>query len=91
LSAASKKVAIAISLLFPSRPYFAVHVCGGSLIALVLPAPVAAILLTVSVATANTYEFGYIALAATPIIIEAAVGQRMTRRAAHQAGRSESL
>ncbi|MGA2884083.1 MAG: hypothetical protein ABSE80_02865 [Halobacteriota archaeon] len=55
-------------------------------IALVLRAPLAAILLTVTVATANPYELRYIALApATALIIGAAVGQRMTRRAARQA------
>jgi len=55
-------------------------------IALVLLAPLEAILLTVTVATANTYELRYIALAsATALIIGAAVGQRLTQRAARQA------
>jgi hypothetical protein len=60
-------------------------------IALVLGAPLAAILLTVVIATASTYEIGYISLAtATALVIGAAVKQRMAQRAARQDGSAES-
>jgi hypothetical protein len=56
-------------------------------ITLVLGAPFAAILLTVTVATANTYELGYIGLAtATALIIGTAFRTRMAQRTAKLAG-----
>ncbi|MGZ4862641.1 MAG: chloride channel protein [Halobacteriota archaeon] len=83
---ASTMVALAISLLFPSVPLALLFTCTvAATIALVLRAPLAAILLTVTIATANTYELGYVALAtATALIIGGAVGQRIAQRAARQ-------
>jgi len=60
-------------------------------IALVLGAPLAAILLTVVIATSNTYELGYICIAtATALVIGAAVRQQIAQRAAPQGGSAES-
>jgi H+/Cl- antiporter ClcA len=89
---ASTMVALAISVLFPSVPLALLFTCTvAATIALVLGAPLAAILLTVVIATANTYELGYISLAtATALIIGAAVRQRMAQRAAPQDGSAES-
>ena len=89
---ASTMVALAISVLFPSVPLALLFTCTvAATIALVLGAPLAAILLTVVIATANTYELGYISLAtATALIIGAAVRQRMAQRAAPQGGSAES-
>jgi H+/Cl- antiporter ClcA len=77
-------VALAVSLLFPSVPLALLFTCMvAATIALVLRAPLAAILLTITIATANTYELGYISLAtATALIIGATFRQRMARRAA---------
>jgi H+/Cl- antiporter ClcA len=89
---ASTMVALAISLLFPSVPIALLFTCTvAATIALVLGAPLAAILLTVVIATANTYELGYISLAtATALVIGAAIRQRTAQRAAPQDGSAQS-
>lgn len=89
---ASAMVALCISLLFPSVPIALLFTCTvASTIALVLGAPLAAILLTVVIATSNTYELGYICLAtATALVIGAIVRQRIAQRSALQDGSAES-
>ncbi len=85
---AATMVALAIGLLFPSVPT-GLLVTGiiAAAVTLVLGAPFAAILLTVTVATANTYELGYIGLAtATALVIGTALRTRMAQRAAKLAG-----
>jgi H+/Cl- antiporter ClcA len=88
---AATMVALAISLLFPSLPIALLFTCTvAATIALVLSAPLGAILLTLVITTANTYELGYMSLAtATALIIGAAFKQRMARRAVRQAGSAE--
>ena len=82
----STMVALAISLLFPSVPLALLFTCTvAATIALVLRAPLAAILLTITITTANTYELGYISLAtATALIIGAAFRQRIAQRGARR-------
>jgi H+/Cl- antiporter ClcA len=89
---AATMVALAISLLFPSVPVALLFTCTvAATIAIVLSAPLAAILLTLVIATSNTYELGYMSLAtATALIIGATFKQRMARRAARQAQSRES-
>jgi H+/Cl- antiporter ClcA len=89
---ASTMVALAVSLLFPGVPLALLFTCTvAATIALVLRAPLAAILLTVTIATANTYELGYISLAtATALIIGGTVTQLIAKRAALQAASPES-
>lgn len=89
---ASTMAALAVSLLFPSVPIALLFTCiVAATIALVLGAPLAAILLTVVIATSNTYELGYISLAtATALVIGAAIRQRMAQRPARQYASAES-
>jgi len=90
---AATMVALALSLLFPSVPVSLFFTCiVAATIALALDAPLAAILLTVVVATSSTYEVGYIALAtAVALILGGAIKRRMTQRAARQSGSAEQL
>ncbi|MGZ4943775.1 MAG: hypothetical protein ACXV6K_05815, partial [Halobacteriota archaeon] len=56
----------------------------------VLDAPLASILLAVTIATTSTIELGYIALAtATALILGVAIKKRMKQRAARQGGAAE--
>jgi H+/Cl- antiporter ClcA len=89
---ASTMVALALSLLFPSVPVTLLFTCiVAATVTLVLDAPFAAILLTVTVATTSTYELGYIALAtATALMLGGAIKRRMTQRAARQSASAES-
>jgi len=87
---ASTMVALALSLLFPSVPA-GLLVTGviAAAVTVVLGAPFAAILLTVTVATSNTYELGYIGLAtATALVIGTAFKTRMAQRTAKRSGQS---
>ena len=88
---ASTMLALAISLIFPGVPIALLFTCiVAATIALVLGAPLAAILLTIVISPANTYELGYISLAtATALVIGAAVRQRIAQRAARQGGSAE--
>ena len=72
-------------------PRFALHVhCGGNYRARATRVPCGH-LLTVTIATAKTYELGYISLAtATALIIGAAFKQRIARRAEWPGGPAES-
>ncbi len=89
---ASTMIALALNLLVPSVPISLFFTCiVAATVALVLDAPLAAILLTVTVATTTTYELGYIALAtATALLIGGGIKRRMAQRAARQAESTES-
>jgi hypothetical protein len=85
-------IALAISLLFPSVPT-GLLITGviAAAVTLVLGAPFAAILLTITVATSNTYELGYIGLAtATALVIGTAFKKRMAQRTAKRLGQSRN-
>jgi chloride channel protein, CIC family len=89
---ASTMIALAMSLLFPGVPLALLFTCiVTATVALVLRAPLASILLIVTVTTTNLYELGYISLAtATALIIGGAVTQFVAKRAARQAASPES-
>jgi len=86
----STTIALAISLLLSERAYrFACHECHSSSDHARAGCALAAILLTVTVATANTYELGYIGLAtATALVIGTAFRTRMAQRTAKRSGQS---
>jgi len=90
---AATMVALALSLLFPSVPVTLFFTCiVAATVTLVLDAPLAAILLTVTVATASTYEIGYIAFAtATALMLGGAIKRRIAQRTARQSGSAEQL
>jgi H+/Cl- antiporter ClcA len=89
---ASTMIALAMSLLFPGVPLALLFTCiVTATVALVLRAPLASILLIVTVTTTNLYELGYISLAtATALIIGGVVTQFVAKRAARQAASPES-
>ncbi|MGZ4931945.1 MAG: chloride channel protein, partial [Halobacteriota archaeon] len=88
---ASTMVALALSLLFPSVPVALLFTCiVAATVTVVLDAPLASILLAVTIATTSTIELGYIALAtATALILGVAIKKRMKQRAARQGGAAE--
>ncbi|MDD1721007.1 MAG: chloride channel protein [Euryarchaeota archaeon] len=88
---ASTMIALALSLLFPSVPVALLFTCiVAATVTVVLDAPLASILLAVTIATTSTIELGYIALAtATALILGGAIKKRMTQRAARQGGAAE--
>jgi len=89
---AATMIALALSLLFPSVPTALFFTCiVAATVALVLDAPLAAILLATTVATSSMYEVGYIALAtATALLIGGAIKRRMAQRTARRTEAVES-
>jgi H+/Cl- antiporter ClcA len=88
---ASTMVALAISLVFPSLPV-ALLITGieAAAVALVLRAPLAAILLVSVVATSNIIEIAYVTLAtATALVVGAGFTRIMAQRAAKKGGDGE--
>ncbi len=88
---ASTMIALAINLLFPSVPLALLFTCiVAATVTVVLDAPLAAILLTVTVATTSPVELGYISLATgTALLLGGAIKRRMAQRAKRQGEAAE--